>query len=48
MIPEKQLRDIINQSEQQELIWNNYFEDIGEGRTYQGQWTKKGDKGQKQ
>jgi len=22
------------------LVWNNYFEDIGENRTYKGQWMK--------
>ena len=40
MIPEVQLKKILRESEEKGLVWYNYHEDIGEGRTYLGQWAK--------
>ena len=36
MINEEKLREILNSESSQNLMWNNYTEDIGEGRLYQG------------
>ena len=40
MIPENTLKKILRESEEKGLVWYNYQEDIGEGRTYLGQWEK--------
>lgn len=40
MMTDVKLTDILNQEEYKDLTWNNYFEDIGEGRKYKGQWIK--------
>ena len=40
MIPENTLKKILRDSEDKGLVWYNYNEDIGEGRTYLGQWQK--------
>ena len=41
MLSDGDLEKFLDDNKQ--LVWNNYFEDIGEGRTYQGQWVKTSD-----
>ncbi len=43
LISDKALAHILEQPENKNLSWNNYLEDIGEGRQYKGQWIKKQD-----
>jgi hypothetical protein len=38
MIEDLVLEDILKKPENRNLVWNNYFEPIGEAREYQGQW----------
>lgn len=39
LVSDKKLKEMLNEG-YSDLAWNNYFEDVGEGRKYQGQWTK--------
>lgn len=43
LIQEEDLVKILQKKENQDLNWNNYFEDVGEGRKYKGQWIRKQD-----
>ena len=40
LFTDKELNKLLADKEYKDLAWNNYFEDIGEGRTYQGHWIK--------
>jgi hypothetical protein len=40
MLSDRKLDEVLNSNTFRDLSWNNYFEDIGEGRRYKGQWIK--------
>jgi hypothetical protein len=40
LISKDELDKILASPEQKNLVWNNYFVDIGDGKKYQGQWVR--------
>lgn len=43
LLSDGDLEKYLLEEKNKQLVWNDYFEDIGEGKTYRGQWMKQKD-----